>query len=451
MTEYQFSRHPESLIQRVDPMLEANRAREVADLRQIGYTGGITILDGLAPDPAFDSPDEVVRIAEMLAGYDRELKRRHFISQAGERAVRGLSIAFPAITKLTGSLGKYWDRRQEPVRHKLLFGPTQGEPWHNARGKAIALNTIVEAHELKSTRYPGGKYETMSGHLGDSFGKFVFPDNTSMGMLAGMSLEESIIHTGQEFRHKTGGEASAYATKELEKLREFLKARPTDEFADVVRYCIDSIGIRNRKVLVTDRIMDKVERWDNSTDMSERVLMSLGCGTATTMFDVMQQCIEKHSACPKVVLVDQDPIALAAAYEHAKQLGLEDRVEIICEPLFDDKGVPLDLQRVFGDRKIDISEDSGLREYLSNSVYVALTQKIVEVMKPGGRIVTSNMRSKRPQREFLHGMMGWKPSVIMRSATECMKLHQRAGLPLIKTDIFSSLDGVYNTYVTDIE
>ena len=64
--------------------------------------------------------------------------------------------------------------------------------------------------------------------------------------------------------------------------------------------------------------------------------MSFGCGTAWPMLEVLAERVtQAPNSEPRLILIDQDPVALAAATLLAEDLGVENLVEAHCKRLFD--------------------------------------------------------------------------------------------------------------------
>lgn len=163
------------------------------------------------------------------------------------------------------------------------------------------------------------------------------------------------------------------------------------------------------------------------------------------MLEVMQDVVAKGRDA-KLILIDQDPIALAAAGELARQMGLEDNIEVHCTQLFikkEGKLAMMDLQDVVQGRELDVCEDSGLREYFPDSMYKDLTTQAWAALAPGGLMTTGNMNKNRPQAEFLHGLMGWPLKVRMRHIRDIARLHAQAGIPKEASRLRVTQDGVY--------
>lgn len=426
-----------------DPAALYRLEQEIADLKE----QGLDVSVGRTYDRAYKSPEEITRIYSylhesdgILANYRRGLTR-------GSLAVRALYLVGAVLPGIRRKIDYEMDRRLEPVRTKRLFGAseTDSQPWHQQRGRALALLTIASAHDLRVAGEDGGLYDTMSGPLDMSVIDYRFGDENSN--LGGKSLAEALIWSEQQFSGKSFEEARRRTERRLVQTREFLEARTTRKFKDVVQYCTDSLGIRSRKEEMNQEVHDYIKkRLDNGEGVDGMTVMSFGCGTALPMLEVMQQIKEESNQCPKIILLDQDPLALASAAVLADKMGLSGNIQLECHRLFSRCGSPLDLKKVLGERKIDISEDSGLREYLPDTVYMNLTKETWKHLREGGLMVTGNMNKNRPQAEFLHGMMGWKPKVIMRSIADGFRLHGKAGVDSRNTRARVTRDGVYTLF-----
>ena len=64
-------------------------------------------------------------------------------------------------------------------------------------------------------------------------------------------------------------------------------------------------------------------------------------------------------------------------------------------------------------------------------------------------MITGNMNVNRPQKEFLHGLMGWVPKVRMRSIKEGFKLLQKYGIPKESIEATVTASGVYTVFAIE--
>lgn len=404
---------------------------------------GLDVSIGDTYDSVYEQPERVVAMYDKLSVLGKEFTRRKSSLSAPKAGRTALGLPLPQRASTKAARREY-EATLEEARDELLYEAVQGQPWHQQRGCATALLTITGAHELavKGTEEGSEKHPTMSAALDSSILDYTFEGNS----LNGLSLRDGLIAAGQRFRGKSAEAAAAFTDVQLRKLGDFLEAPVTREFKDIVEYCTDSLGIRSRKEEVAKEI-DRYasERIERDPANKQMLMISIGCGTALPMLEVAASMKEKGLT-PRLILLDQDPIALASAVQFADRMGLSDYVEIHCERLFSKTGRPLDLNTVLKGRKLDVAEDSGLREYLPDRIYTALTRQIWGSLEDGGLMTTGNMNSNRPQAEFLHGLMGWTPAVQMRTIQEGIRLHRQAGVPTDATRMRVTQDGVYTMY-----
>ena len=423
---------------------EANEKlnKEIADLRGEGCRVKI----GEKTDPAYNNPDGIKDTYNYLKRGDAKLKeiRKNFIHKNLATAAIANVLDKTPFVKM-GKWGKKIDLYLEFFRDKLLYGENQtaSKPWHNQRGSALTFLTISEAYRLRVSRKKGeilseGKYPTMSGPLDES----VFDEKINGLPLTEVMIQDKI----------NNGVDKAIAIEEVEKrlsdVREFIQAPVTEKFSNVIRHCADSLGIRERVETVNglsiDHLKKVAEKENRSID--DMLVMSFGCGTGLATLKMLKKLKDETGEAPTVILLDQDPLSLAAAQSLAKKWNLEDKIEVHCERLFSKLGKPLSLEGVLGNRKLDIAEDSGLREYLPDGVYKQLTRESLKFLRTGGLMITGNMNVNRPQKEFLHGLMGWVPKVRMRSIKEGFKLLQKSGIPKESIEATVTASGVYTVF-----
>ena len=426
---------------------EANEKlnKEIADLR----SEGCRVKIGEKTDPAYNNPDGIKDTYNYLKRGDAKLKeiRKNFIHKNLATAAIANVLDKTPFVKM-GKWGKKIDLYLEFFRDKLLYGENQtaSKPWHNQRGSALTFLTISEAYRLRVSRKKGeilseGKYPTMSGPLDES----VFDEKINGLPLTEVMIQDKI----------NNGVDKAIAIEEVEKriseVREFIQAPVTEKFSNVIRHCADSLGIRERVETVNglsiDHLKKVAEKENRSID--DMLVMSFGCGTGLATLKMLKKLKDETGEAPMVILLDQDPLSLAAAQSLAKKWNLEDKIEIHCERLFSKLGKPLSLEGVLGNRKLDIAEDSGLREYLPDGVYKQLTRESLKFLRSGGLMITGNMNVNRPQKEFLHGLMGWVPKVRMRSIKEGFKLLQKSGIPKESIEATVTASGVYTVFAIE--
>ena len=426
---------------------EANEKlnKEIADLR----SEGCRVKIGEKTDPAYNNPDKIRSVYNYLEQGDAKLKevRKYFIHKNLATAAIANVLDKTPFVKM-GKWGEKIDSYLEIFRDKLLYGKdqTDSQPWHNQRGSALTFLTISEAEDLSvfgknGEILSGGKYPSMSGPLDES----VFNEKINGLPLTEVMIQDKI----------NNGVDKATAIEEVEKriseVREFIQAPVTEEFSNVIRHCADSLGIRERVETVNGLSINHLKKVAENENRSidDMLVMSFGCGTGLATLKMLKKLKDETGEAPTVILLDQDPLSLAAAQSLAKKWNLEDKIEVHCERLFSKLGKPLSLEGVLGDRKLDIAEDSGLREYLPDGVYKQLTRESLKFLRTGGLMITGNMNVNRPQKEFLHGLMGWVPKVRMRSIKEGFKLLQKSGIPKESIEATVTASGVYTVFAIE--
>ena len=427
---------------------EANKKlnREIEDLR----SEECRVKIGEKTDSAYNNPDNIKNIYNYLKRGDAKLKevRKHFIHKNPATAAIANVLDKTPFVKM-GKWGEKIDSYLEAFRDKLLYGKDQtaSQPWHNQRGSALTFLTISEAEDLSVFDENGkilseGKYPTMGGPLLD---ESVFDEKINGLPLTEVMIQDKI----------NNGVDKATAIEEVEKriseVREFIQAPVTEKFSDVIRHCADSLGIRERVETVNSLSIDHLKKVAEKENRSidDMLVMSFGCGTGLATLKMLKKLKDETGEAPTVILLDQDPLSLAAAQSLAKKWNLEDKIEVHCERLFSKLGKPLSLEGVLGNRKLDIAEDSGLREYLPDGVYKQLTRESLKFLRTGGLMITGNMNVNRPQKEFLHGLMGWVPKVRMRSIKEGFKLLQKSGIPKESIEATVTASGVYTVFAIE--
>ncbi len=407
------------------------------------YARGYAVSVGETEDTAYESIDKITEVFTDLQ--DKGVQ----FSEGSKRFALGSSALASALEYTPvpqfNAVRRRIKAQREALRHDLLYGleDVQGMPWHDQNGKALALGTIVDAHELRAVGETSGTFDTVSGRLADSLtADFSFSSEAVSGNIAGKHLRDAVFDTKNTFsRGKSANRVQASVERDIARLDAFTSAPVHAGFKDIVAYCTDSLGIRSRK----EEVRKEINRHVDASDKEAFLMMSVGCGTAQPMLEVMQDLYAKGRQ-SKLILIDQDPIALAAASELAAQMGLEDAIEIHCNQLFVGSGRStrvMDIQDVLQGRELDVCEDSGLREYFPDAMYEDLTRQAWDALAEDGLMTTGNMNKNRPQPEFLHGLMGWPIQVRMRHIQDITRLHKKAGIPPSSSRLRVTQDGVY--------
>lgn len=430
--------------------LEASRNlnNEIAELTKEGYDVQVSE----RTDLAYKNPQGIKKVFSYLKDRCEKFNEEHLKFLYTHESMAALAKCLGKIPLLGHWVADRWDKRVdeilEPHRGNLLYGAdeTNSGPWHKQRGSALTFLSIAEAYALAvidddKLVFPG-KYPTMSGPIDESLFEEKVNDKP---------LREAMVEA-QMNRGESRQQAEQSVNERLQSVQEFINAPVTPKFAEIIKYCADGIGIRERKDIVNRHMIEHLKKTverDEDRSINDMLIMSFGCGTALPTLQMMKALKKETGQAPTVILLDQDPLSLAAAQNLARQMGLEENIEVHCQRLFSKLGRPLGLEKVLKGRLLDIAEDSGLREYLPDVVYRKLTKESWRFLRGGGRMVTGNMNENRPQKEFLHGLMGWLPRVTRRNIKRSFELLIESGVPreAISAEVVPS--GVYTIFTAE--
>jgi len=307
---------PNYLVQ--DPELHIATMEEIDyEIMQAGRDG-YEVTRGETVDPAYEKPEHIRQVrfdiddlGERYAFLSRSRTSKlpmaaAALQQSADRHTLPLPASFRRAAKKR-------DAELEFIRAELLFDETK-MPWHLQRGRAPALQTIDNAHNLIAIDGPNageGIYPTMGGELTIDPETFRFSDND--GVLAGKTIREAFIEQQQRLDGKSLEQATKSADRAIVNFSKFLKAPVTQDFKNIVAYSQDSLGIRNRKQEVRNAAAEHINRIvEADPDKKTLTLLSVGCGTALSILEVAQDALARGLT-PTIILLDQDPIALAAA------------------------------------------------------------------------------------------------------------------------------------------
>ena len=111
----------------------------------------------------------------------------------------------------------------------------------------------------------------------------------------------------------------------------------------------------------------------------------------------------------EVILLDQDPMALATANALAESNDVQAKVTLHLGDLLNDN-----LTDKIAPHSVDVVDLLGLFEYIPDDNRIghwasALLSKVKDIVRPGGYIVFGNMLNERPQQQFFRGVVKWPP------------------------------------------
>lgn len=435
-----------------DPDVAGRLAEEIRTAHDSGLSCAVF---GVDEDLAYRNVKDLAAVNEAL---DAKQVRYAKIAEPIGRGFLGIVESIP-LSPFRRRLRRRRKGLLDEQRKEILYSSIAAVPWLQQCGRAAALATITAAFDLLLEQGPHSAtcsagqdqelvvepspeyYDGMGGPLQQANLDSPF---VAAGNIKGRTVRDLLV--SMEGRRFSDEEKQQRAEKRYRETQEFLHSPITEGFREIVQYCWDGVGIRERKNLVNQLIHEHLSVIQRTRNIDDLLLMSVGCGTALPVMEAMTQIKQTFGAAPTLILLDQDPIALKLAEELARRYGLLDRIEIQCRQLFDGRGRLTRLEDFLQGRRLDVIEDSGLREYLPDSVYVNLTTSAYRALREGGLMVSSNMNVNRPQKEFLHGLMGWPIPVLHRTIEQGINLHARAQIDTATINIHVVPSGVYTAF-----
>lgn len=189
----------------------------------------------------------------------------------------------------------------------------------------------------------------------------------------------------------------------------------------------DGAGVRTRATAAMDEAVRHLSMQERGDDDEGIVSLSLACGAAAPVYELMSSLEANGVKVRKTVLADMDPMALASAYSIAETKNVEDKIELKLENLVNmETGEARDLTELVDPESVDAVDLLGLFEYFPRDLAVSVLKQVKSVLKPNGIIVFGNMIDKRPQQTFFSDVSLW-PSLFQRSLTELFDIIDEAG------------------------
>lgn len=201
-------------------------------------------------------------------------------------------------------------------------------------------------------------------------------------------------------------------------------------------HMLDGIGLRSRAKIYADILTNSVKEFADK-DVS---IVSLGCGAGVPNIEATVKVEKETDKTLNWDLYDLDTEALA----FAKELVEESEVEKSTFNYGRNGISSRSFARAFKlkPESVDVVDALGLWEYVGPKAAVKFAQRAYNIVKPGGRLVISNMLPDRPQREFNQRAVGW-PSLHLRSEEDLVGIFSDAGIDISNITATHSTDGVY--------
>lgn len=209
-------------------------------------------------------------------------------------------------------------------------------------------------------------------------------------------------------------------------------------------YMPDGEGLRSRARIYAH----KLEEYAKQRGSSELTVVSLGCGAAVPNIQATR-ALEAENIGVHWRFYDWDATALQFAQHKIEENNFQFATfdygpTRINTETGREEPAGQNYLRAFAleDESVDVIDALGLWEYLKPEDARRFAEKLYTKLKPGGRMVVSNMLPSRPQREFNQRAVGW-PGLYLRSDQDLLDIFQAAGIDSRQVTMAHAKDGVY--------
>ncbi len=361
----------------------------------------------LSEAAALDAAGEDVRVVDTpdVVSFPGLERRKKVIELVTRLMVRAAGIYDP-------------DNKKPSLLHRI---PTGGR-WNAKTGTALAINAgVLPRRSLKGEQR---RSNTFAGDLSaEAFTDGMFIENPQTGTYT-VSPFAGLGRSAAELMHERGKQPEEVA-ETVRQHRDYLRGK----VGPIGRIFFDGLadmeGVRTRMSLGVAMMREALA--DHPKEEPLR-LASIGCGSSLPVIEIIKALEKDGYSFEKYHLVDQDPMALAAAVSAIKNSGLEHMMDKI-EIHIGDVGARGDGIPGIPDGSIHAADALGLYEYLRKATGKKFLQNCMKLLGDGGSLCLSNMHPERKQRAFFENLIRWNPSapVQMRSLTQMLDNVKAAG------------------------
>ena len=213
----------------------------------------------------------------------------------------------------------------------------------------------------------------------------------------------------------------------------------------------DGIGLRSRQHIYSNLLVDYAR---TAQDKTLRMI-SLGAGAAVPNIEATQRVERELGKALEWDMYDIDRNALMYAEQLTNEQGFQSSTFAFgpkaLEPTQEGslyEGRSYTAAREYAPESVDVVDALGLWEYLTPRQAEAFLKMLYPKLKPGGKMIVSNMLITRPQPEYNRRAVGW-PRLFMRSESDLVDIVESvafadgSGIPLENVTITKPTDGVY--------
>jgi hypothetical protein len=214
----------------------------------------------------------------------------------------------------------------------------------------------------------------------------------------------------------------------------------TAETAAHWRFVDDAIGIRTRavamKTITEEFLAGKVEQGDEAKPFN---WLSLASGTAEPSLKAAKAIMDTTGNDVNLVVADWDGKSLKLVAGNAERIGYEGELTTLQQNILDENLADQVAEKA-GVGQYEVVEDTGFKEYLPEdgdtmAAYKGqglpqaseFTRRQIELVAPGGMMISGNMILLRSQGDFVFGAVDW-PLINARFEQEILGGYQKAGI-----------------------
>lgn len=236
---------------------------------------------------------------------------------------------------------------------------------------------------------------------------------------------------------------SAMALEPLQRLEDGGRMLPeghlTDRTLELFTYMADGIGLRSRARIYAQSLVDLAEQKQGDLE-----IVSVGCGAAVPNIEASRRIEEAYGTTAHWSLYDLNPTALAFAEELIQEADLGGATFDFGER--DEHGKPEGRHALraysMPNESVDVVDALGLWEYFGAKNAAKFAKTLYAKVRPGGKMIVSNMLTTRPQLQYNQRAVGW-PDLEIRSEEDLLSIMEAANIPTDQVTMTHAEDGVY--------
>lgn len=205
-------------------------------------------------------------------------------------------------------------------------------------------------------------------------------------------------------------------------------------------HMVDGIGLRSRARVYAEQLVTIAKE----SPEQELTVVSLGCGAGVPNIDATERIERELGKAVDWDLYDFDTESLRFAKELVGESAVLHSSFRYGDPYDQNTVVARAYARAFAlpEASVDVVDALGLWEYIPQKHAVRFAERAYRLVKPGGRLIVSNMLPSRPQREFNQRAVGW-PGLQLRSEDDLLAILDEAGIDSRNVTMTHATDGVY--------